>query len=94
MRRYHSLSIKTLSALKVCRPGILASNVVDGLCIHIYSLYRWKKELRDAELVDKMPNKIDIQIDLALKNKPRQLEKENELPKMENAVLKKPRRWA
>jgi transposase len=89
MRRNHSIDIKIHAVLKASRPGVLARDVADEIGIHTFSLYRWKKELRDAGLLDKMPDKIDFQTDLKLKNKLRQLEKENKQLKMENAVLKK-----
>ncbi|MEJ2453755.1 MAG: transposase [Candidatus Thiodiazotropha sp.] len=77
------------AVLKASRPGVLAKDVADEVGIHSFSLYRWKKELRDAGLLDKMPEKSDFQTDLKLKNQLRQLEKENKQLKMENAVLKK-----
>jgi transposase-like protein len=89
MRRNHTIDIKIQAVLKACRPGILASQVAEELGIHTFSLYRWKKELRDAGFLDKMPDQKDFQSDLALKDKLRQLEKENKQLKMENAVLKK-----
>jgi transposase-like protein len=89
MRRNHSIDIKIQAVLKASRPGVLAREVADEIGIHTFSLYRWKKELRDAGLLDKMPEKSDFQTDLKLKNQLRQLEKENKQLKMENAVLKK-----
>ncbi|MES9973128.1 MAG: transposase [Candidatus Thiodiazotropha sp.] len=89
MRRNHSLDIKIQAVLKASRPGILASEVAEEIGIHTFSLYRWKKELRDAGLLNRMPKKIDFQADLKLKDQLKQLEKENKQLKMENAVLKK-----
>ncbi|MES9824460.1 MAG: transposase [Candidatus Thiodiazotropha endolucinida] len=89
MRRKHSIDIKIQAVLKASRPGILASQVAEEIGIHTFSLYRWKKELRDAGLLDKMPEKSDFQTDLKLKDQLRQLERENQQLKMENAVLKK-----
>ncbi len=89
MRRNHSIDIKIQAVLKASRPGVLAREVAEEIGIHTFSLYRWKKELRDAGLLDKMPDKSDFQSDLNLKNQLRQLEKENKQLKMENAVLKK-----
>jgi transposase-like protein len=89
MRRNYSVDIKIQAVLKASRPGVLAREVAEEIGIHTFSLYRWKKELRDAGLLDKMPDKSDFQTDLKLKNQLRQLEKENKQLKMENAVLKK-----
>lgn len=89
MRRNHSIDIKIQAVLKASRPGVLAREVAEEIGIHTFSLYRWKKELRDAGLLDKMPDKSDFKSDLNLKNQLRQLEKENKQLKMENAVLKK-----
>ncbi|WP_369160489.1 transposase [Candidatus Thiodiazotropha sp. LNASS1] len=89
MRKNHSLDIKIQAVLKASRPGILASEVAEEIGIHTFSLYRWKKELRDAGLLNRMPKKIDFQADLKLKDQLKQLEKENKQLKMENAVLKK-----
>ncbi|MCU7932315.1 MAG: transposase [Candidatus Thiodiazotropha sp. (ex Codakia rugifera)] len=89
MGRTHSIDIKIQAVLKASRPDILASQVAEEVGIHTFSLYRWKKELRDAGLLDKMPEKSDFQTDLKLKDQLRQLEKENKQLRMENAVLKK-----
>ncbi|MCU7886390.1 MAG: transposase [Candidatus Thiodiazotropha sp. (ex Lucinoma annulata)] len=89
MGRTHSIDIKIQAVLKASRPGILASQVAEEVGIHTFSLYRWKKELRDAGLLDKMPEKSDFKTDLKLKDQLRQLEKENKQLRMENAVLKK-----
>jgi len=89
MRKSHSIDIKIQAVLKASRPGILAREVAEEIGIHTFSLYRWKKELRDAGLLDKMPDKIDIQTDLKLRDQLKRLEKENQHLRMENAVLKK-----
>lgn len=89
MRKSHSIDLKIKAVLKASKPGITASEVADEIGIHTFSLYRWKKELRDAGLLNKMPKKKDLESDLKLEEKLRRLEKENEQLLLENAVLKK-----
>jgi transposase len=89
MRKNHSIDLKIKAVLKASKPGMTASEVADEIGIHTFSLYRWKKELRDAGLLTKMPKKRDLEADLELEAKLRRLEKENEQLLLENAVLKK-----
>jgi transposase len=89
MRKNHSVDIKIKAVLKASMPGITASEVAEEIGIHTFSLYRWKKELRDAGLLNKMPKEKDLNTDLGLEQKYRKLQKENEHLRMENAVLKK-----
>ncbi len=89
MKKYYSIDIKIRAVLKVARPGVLAQEVADEIGIHTFSLYRWKKELRDAGLLNKMPKKIEVQSDLKLRDQLERVQKENRQLKMENAVLKK-----
>ncbi len=48
MKKHYSIDIKIQAVLKAARPGVLAQEVADEIGIHTFSLYRWKKELRDA----------------------------------------------
>ena len=89
MRKNPSVDLKIKAVLKASRPGVTASDVAAEIGIHTFSLYRWKKELRDAGLLNKMPKEKDLDTDLKLEEKLRQLQKENEHLRMENAVLKK-----
>jgi transposase-like protein len=89
MKKYYSIDIKIQAVLKAARPGVLAHEVADEIGIHTFSLYRWKKELRDAGLLNKMPKKSDVQTDLKLRDRLGRIQKENRQLKMENAVLKK-----
>jgi transposase-like protein len=89
MRKNHSIDLKIKAVLKASKPGITASDVAQEIGIHTFSLYRWKKELRDAGLLSKMPKKKDLEVDLELEERLRQLEKENQRLLMENAILKK-----
>lgn len=89
MKKKHSIDLKINAVLKASKPGITASAVAQEIGIHTFSLYRWKKELRDAGLLSKMPKKRDIEGDLEQAEQLKQLKKENEYLKMENAILKK-----
>lgn len=89
MKKNHSIDLKIKAVLKASKPGVTASEVAQEIGIHTFSLYRWKKELRDAGLLSKMPDKKDLESDLWLEGKLRQLEKENQRLLMENAILKK-----
>jgi len=89
MGKKHSIDLKIKAVLKASKPGVTASEVAQEIGIHTFSLYRWKKELRDAGLLSKMPDKKDLESDLGLEDKLRQLEKENQRLLMENAILKK-----
>ena len=89
MTRKHSIDIKIKAVLKASRPGVLAEEVANEIGIHTFSLYRWKKELRGAGLLNKMPKKEELQTDLKQDSELKQLRKENEALRMENAILKK-----
>lgn len=89
MGKNHSIDLKIRAVLKASKPGILASEVAKEIGIHTFSLYRWKKELRDAGLLDNMPKKEDLEGDLKMLAELKKLRKENQQLKMENAVLKK-----
>ena len=89
MKKNHSIDLKINAVLKASKPGITASEVAQEIGIHTFSLYRWKKELRDAGLLSKMPKKRDIEGDLEQAEQLKQLKKENKYLKMENAILKK-----
>jgi transposase len=89
MRKNHSIDLKIKAVLKASKPGITASEVAEEIGIHTFSLYRWKKELRDAGLLNKMPKKKDLEANLGLEDKLRRLQRENDQLRMENAILKK-----
>ena len=89
MKKNHSIDLKIRAVLKACKPGVTASEVAEEIGIHTFSLYRWKKELRDAGLLNKMPKKNELETDPELLEQLKQLKHENEFLKMENAILKK-----
>lgn len=89
MTKSHSLEVKVKAVLQAARPDVLAEDVAQELGIHTYSLYRWKKDLRDAGLLSDMPTddeKRDLQ---SMAKELARLRKQNAKLEMENAVLKK-----
>lgn len=89
MKKFYTLEEKVRAVKKASKPGVLAGEVAKEIGIHTFSLYRWKKELRDIGLKGKMNNKNDIKNKLEIQKELRRLEKENKQLKMENDVLKK-----
>src|SRR5210317_1653589 len=89
MTHKHSIDIKIKAVLKASKPGVLAADVAEEIGIHTFSLYRWKKELRDAGLLNKMPKKEDLEGDLKQEAELKKLIKENKVLRMENTILKK-----
>ena len=89
MKQGHSLQVKINAVLQAELPGVLAEDVARKLGIHTFSLYRWKKELRDAGLIGDMTDKANIKAKLDQLEELKRLRKENEALKLENDVLKK-----
>lgn len=89
MKKIHTLEEKIRAVKKASKPGVLTGDVAKEIGIHTFSLYRWKKELRDIGLKGKMNNKGEIKNNLDIQKELKRLEKENKQLKMENAVLKK-----
>ena len=89
MKKFHPLKVKINAVLQANLPGVLAEDVAKELGIHTFSLYRWKKELRDAGFIGDMTDKTNIKNKLKQSEELKQLRKENEALKLENDVLKK-----
>ena len=89
MKKNHPLSVKINAVLHANLPGVLAEDIANKLGIHTFSLYRWKKELRDAGLIGDMTDKTNIKKTLEQAEELKRLRKENEDLKLENDVLKK-----
>ncbi len=70
-------------------PGVQAQDVAEVLDIHPIMLYRWKKEVRDGDIMKK-PEKgtLDSETRRELKRL-KKVEKAHETLKMEHALLKK-----
>ena len=94
MRKNHAIDLKIKAVLKASLPGITAGEVAEEISIHTFFLYRWKKKLRDAGLLNKMPKEKDFDTDLEFEEKLSQLQKENERFRIESAVLKSSRDMA
>ena len=60
MKKTHPLNVKINAVLQANLPGVLAEDIAKKLGIHTFSLYRWKKELRDAGLIGDMTDKTNI----------------------------------
>lgn len=89
MKKGYPLKVKINAVLQANIPGVLAEDVAKELGIHTFSLYRWKKELRDAGLIGDMTDKANIKKTLEQTEELKRLRKENEALKLENDVLKK-----
>ena len=89
MKKFYTLNEKISAVKKANKAGVSAGDVAKEIGIHTFSLYRWKKELRDQGLNKEMNNINDLKNNREFKKALRKLEKENQQLKMENAVLKK-----
>jgi transposase len=69
------------------QPGVLVRDVADSLCIHPCMLSRWRKEVRDGELVGKMAP-IDTAA-VAELQRLREVEQQYKRLQMEHDLLKK-----
>ena len=88
-KRGHPVGLKIKAVLEASKPDVLAEEVAAKIGIHTYSLYRWKKELRDAGLLSIVPTKKESSNLLHLREELRRLRKTNAQLELENAVLKK-----
>ena len=57
IRRY-GIAFKLRAVQLSQQPGVLSKDVAESLCIHPFMLSRWRKEVREGELVGK-PSPID-----------------------------------
>jgi transposase len=69
------------------RPGVLIKDVAESLCIHPFMLSRWRKEVRDGELVGE-PAPIDT-ASVAELRRLREVEQQFKRLRMEHDLLKK-----
>jgi transposase len=74
------------------QPGVLIKDVAESLCIHRFMLSRWRKEVRDGELVGK-PAPIDS-ASVAELRRLREVEQQFKRLRMEHDLLKKAIRFA
>jgi transposase len=74
------------------QPGVLIKDVAESLCIHPFMLSRWRKQVRDGELVGKTPA-LDTN-SVAELQRLREMEKQFKRLQMEHDLLKKVIRFA
>jgi transposase len=69
------------------QPGVLVRDVADSLCIHAFKLSRWRKEVRDGQLVGQVAP-IDTTA-VAELQRLREVERQYKRLQMEHDLLKK-----
>src|SRR5881227_659423 len=74
------------------QPGVLIKDVAESLCIHPFMLSRWRKQVRDGELVGDPPPLEPQQA--AELQRLRDVEKQFKRLQMEHDLLKKAIRFA
>jgi transposase len=74
------------------QPGVLIKDVAESLCIHPFMLSRWRKQVRDGELVGQAPA-LDASSIAELKRL-RVVEQQYKRLQMEHDLLKKAIRFA
>jgi transposase len=74
------------------QPGVLVKDVAESLCIHPFMLSKWRKQVRDGELVGKPPP-IEVEAVSELRRL-RDVEKQFKRLQMEHDLLKKAIRFA
>ena len=74
------------------QPGVLIKDVAESLCIHPFMLSKWRKQVRDGELVgEPAPVEPDAVAEL---RRLREVEKQFKRLQMEHDLLKKAIRFA
>src|SRR6266576_3196133 len=91
IRRY-GVAFKLKAVQMSNQPGVLIKDVAESLCIHPFMLSRWRKEVRDGELVGKVAP-IDAPAVAELKRL-REVELQYKRLRMEHDLLKKAIRFA
>src|SRR3954471_17580298 len=74
------------------QPGVLIKDVAESLCIHPFMLSRWRKQVRDGELVGDPPPLAPQEA--AELQRLREVEKQFKRLQMEHDLLKKAIRFA
>jgi len=90
--KQYSLEFKLKAVQLSDQPGVLIKDVAQSLCIHPFMLSRWRKQVRDGELVGdppalEPPEAAELQ-------RLRELEKQFKRLQMEHELLKKAIRFA
>ena len=74
------------------QPGVLIKDVAESLCIHPFMLSKWRKQVRDGELVGKAPAVEPTAV--AELRRLREVEQQFKRLQMEHDLLKKAIRFA
>ena len=90
--KQYSLEFKLKAVQLSSQPGVLVKDVAESLCIHPFMLSRWRKQVRDGELVGD-PSPLQPQ-EAAELQRLRDLEKQFKRLQMEHELLKKAIRFA
>jgi transposase len=88
----YSLEFKLKAVHLSDQPGVLIKDVAESLCIHPFMLSKWRKQVRDGELVGDPPA-LEPQ-ETAELQRLREVEKQFKRLQMEHDLLKKAIRFA
>ena len=83
----YGIAFKLKAVQMSYQPGVLIKDVAESLCIHPFMLSRWRKEVRDGELVGKCAP-IDA-TSVAELRRLREVEQQFKRLQMEHDLLKK-----
>jgi len=90
--KQYSVEFKLKAVQLSNQPGVLIKDVAESLCIHPFMLSRWRKQVRDGELVGDPPA-LEPQ-EAAELQRLREVEKQFRRLQMEHDLLKKAIRFA
>src|ERR1700709_100752 len=90
--KQYSLEFKLKAVQLSDQPGVLGKDVAESLCIHPFMLSRWRKQVRDGDLVGEPPA-LEAQAVVELRRL-RDVEKQFKRLQMEHDLLKKAIRFA
>src|SRR6266568_1891684 len=76
------------------QPGVLVKDVAESLCIHPFMLSKWRKQVRDGDLVGEPPPLAEQEQAVAELRRLREVEKQFKRLQMEHDLLKKAIRFA
>ncbi|TFY96140.1 transposase [Ramlibacter humi] len=88
----YSLEFKLKAVQLSSQPGVLIKDVAESLCIHPFMLSKWRKQVRDGELVGDPPE-LEPQ-EAAELQRLRDVERQFKRLQMEHDLLKKAIRFA
>lgn len=90
--KQYSLEFKLKAVQLSDQPGVLIKDVAESLCIHPFMLSRWRKQVRDGDLVGDPPPLLPEEA--AELQRLREVEKRFKRLQMEHDLLKKAIRFA